>query len=105
MSNENFERKAEFILEQQARLEVKLGQLDDLVARFAQATADRFHLTERTLRDHHEKFAALVSAQIQTEENLNKLEESQNKTDEQLRNLIAVVDRYFSNGRNGEQKR
>jgi len=41
-----------------------------------------------------ERIAALINSQIHTEENVKK-------TDEHLRNLIAVVDRYFSEGRNG----
>ncbi len=111
MSDENFDRKVEFIVEQQAQFAAQIGQLEDLVARFAQATADRFHLTERNLSEHNEQISALISAQIQTEENLRKTDESLKKTDEShkqteeaLRNLIAVVDRYFREGRNGEPK-
>jgi len=33
---------------------------------------------------------------------MSALVDSQIRTDESLRNLIAVVDRYFSEGRNGK---
>jgi hypothetical protein len=41
------------------------------------------------------KINALVDAQIRTEENLAR-------TDENLRNFIAIVDRRFREGRNGQ---
>jgi hypothetical protein len=97
MSNEDFEKKAEFILEQQAQFASQIGQLEDVVARLAQATVDRFHITDKRVDEMDERIAALIHSQIQTEENVKK-------TDEHLRNLIAVVDRYFSEGRNGGVK-
>ena len=97
MSNEDFEKKAEFIVEQQAQFASQIGQLEDIVARLAQATMDRFHISDKRFDEIDERMAALINAQIQTEENLKK-------TDEQLRNLIGVVDRYFSEGRNGGLK-
>jgi hypothetical protein len=42
-----------------------------------------------------EKIVVLVDSQI-------KLTEAQSRTDENLRTLVAVVDRYFSEGRNGK---
>lgn len=95
MNDENFEKKMEFILQQQAQLVVnhekaqeRLTQLENLVTRFAQATVDRFEATDKRIDNVDERIAALVNAQMQTEES--------------LRNLIAVVDRYFSEGRNGK---
>jgi flagellar hook-associated protein FlgK len=90
MANEDFEKKMEFIIEQQAQLVVnnqksdeRLARLENLVTRFAQATVER-------INDLDEKFAALVDAQMRTEES--------------LRNLMAVVDHYFSEGRNGKSE-
>jgi hypothetical protein len=40
-SNEEFQKKAEFIVELQAQFASKIGQLEDLVARLAKATLDR----------------------------------------------------------------
>jgi hypothetical protein len=49
----------------------------------------------KRIDDVDERISALVNAQMQTEESIKK-------TEENLRNLIAVVDRYFSEGRNGK---
>jgi ATP-dependent protease HslVU (ClpYQ) peptidase subunit len=97
MSDDDLEKKMEFIVEQQANFSARMGQLEELVARFAKATADRFQLTDKSIEEHDERMSALVNAHIQTEE-------SQKKTEESLRNLIAVVDRYFSAGRNGQSE-
>jgi hypothetical protein len=35
---------------------------------------------------------------------INSLVDSQTHTDENLRNLVAVVDRYFSENHNGDRK-
>jgi hypothetical protein len=48
------------------------------------------------------KINALVDSQIRTEVNLARTDENLARTDENLRNLIVVVDRYFSEGRNGK---
>lgn len=95
MSTEDFQKKADFIVEQQAQFASKIGQLEDIVARLAKATLDRIESGDKRVEEIDERIVALVNSQIQTEENLKK-------TDEHLRNLIAVVDRYFAEGRNGE---
>jgi hypothetical protein len=97
MSNEEFEKKAEFIVEQQVQFATKIGQLEDIVARLAKATLDRFEVTDKQVGDIDERISALVDSQIRTEENVKK-------TDENLRNLIAAVDRYFSEGSNGKSE-
>lgn len=112
MSNDEFEKKMEFIVDQQAQSAAKIGQLEDILGRLANASLKR-------LEDTDEKIAALVDSQIRlteaqshTDEKIAalvdsqiRLAEAQNRTDESLRNLIIVVDRYFSReGRNGESK-
>lgn len=91
MSNEEFEKKVGFIVGQQAQFAAQIGQLEDLVARLAKATLDRFEASDKKVDDVDERISALVNAQMRTDENVKK-------TDENLRNLIAVVDRYFSGG-------
>jgi hypothetical protein len=104
MNDEEFEKKVEFIVGQQAQFAADMGQLKDavaqlenLVTRLAKGTLDRFEATDKRIDDVDDRIAALVNAQIITEENVKK-------TDEHLRNLIAVVDRYFSEGRNGQSE-
>lgn len=95
MTDEDFQKRAEFIIEQQAQFATQIGQLEDIVVRLAKATLDRFEATDKRVDDVDERISALVNSQIDTEENVKK-------TDENLRNLISVVDRYFSEGRNGK---
>jgi hypothetical protein len=101
MSNEELEKKMEFIVEQQARFTADIQKLqeaqartDQIVNRLATATLNRFEATDKRVDDVDERISALVDSQVRTEENVKK-------TDENLRNLIAVVDRYFSGGHNG----
>ena len=95
MNNEEFERKMSFMVEQQAQFAADIEQMRELqaqtenvVGRLAQATLEGF-------RDVNAKIDSLVDSQI-------RLTEAQTLTDGNLRNLIAVVDRYFSEGRNGK---
>ena len=125
MGNENIEKLMEFMLEQQGRfaskigqLEDILGQLEDIVVRLAKGTLDRVDdiderisalvdsqiRTEGRVDNIDERISALVDSQIRTEESVRKTEENVKKTDENLRSLIGVVDRYLSEGRNGNPK-
>ena len=99
MGNENIEKLMEFMLDQQARfaskigqLEDILGQMEDIVVRLARGTLDRVEATDSRLNDVDKRISALVDSQILTGQNVTK-------TDESLRNLIAVLDRYLSEGR------
>jgi len=101
MSNEEFERKMTFIVEQQAQFAADIQQLresqtktDQVVAQTGEIVARLANVTLEGFKDVNAKINALVDSQIHTDENLRH-------TDENLRNLIAVVDRYFSNGRKG----
>ncbi len=109
MSNEEFERKMGFIVEQQAQFASDIQQLREAQARTEQVVAHSGEIVAQTgeivarlanvtfegFKDVNAKIDALVDSQIRTDENLRR-------TDESLRNLIAVVDRYCSEGRNGE---
>ena len=95
MSNEELERRMAFIVEQQAQFASDIqqlrevqGQTENVVGRLANATLEGF-------KDTNIKIDALVDSQI-------KLTEAQSLTDQTLRNLIAVVDRYFRESRNGK---
>ncbi len=89
----------QFILNQQAQFaanqqkaDERISRLEDVVGRLATATLTRFESTDARIsalsEDVDAKFAALVDSQMKTEVN--------------IRNLTAVVDRYFSEGRNGQ---
>lgn len=93
MSNEELERKIEFIVNQQAQFTSDLARIEDVVGRLANASLSRFEDVDGRISVLVDSQTALVNSQI-------RLSEAQAQTDEKLRNLIAVVDRYFSQ-RNG----
>jgi len=104
MTNEEMQKTMEFILNQQAQItanqqkaDERTARLEDIVGKLAAATLSRFESLEAKLAEMSENFdrkiAALVDAQIRTEESIKK-------TDEAVKNLTAVVDRYFRE-RNG----
>jgi ABC-type transporter Mla subunit MlaD len=104
MSNEDIEKRMEFIVEQLADLTVKQQQTDSVVNRLANASLDRIERIERVL-------GALAEAQVKTEEHVSTLTEAQmrtdkklTETDERLNSLITVVERYISEGRNGKDQ-
>jgi hypothetical protein len=101
MNNEDLQRKMAFIVEQQAQFTSDIQQLQESQARTDQVVAQTGEIVARLasatlegFKDVNAKIDALVDSQIRTDENVAR-------TDETLRNLIAVVDRYFTEGRDG----
>jgi len=101
MTNEEFEKRMVFSLGQQAQFSAYLQQLceaqartdgvvaqtGDIVARLANGTLEGF-------KDVNAKINALVDSQIRTDETIKALTDN-------LQNLTTIVDRYFTEGRNG----
>jgi hypothetical protein len=101
MNNGDLQGKMAFIVEQQAqfasdiqRLEESQARTDQVVAQTGEIVARLANVTLEGFKDVNAKIDALVNSQIRTDENVSR-------TDEALRNLIALVDRYFTEGRNG----
>ena len=106
MNNQEIERKMNFIVEQQAQFASDIQQLhgsqtrtDQVVSRTAEVVAEMGGVVTRLavvthagFNEINAKINALVDAQIRTEEHLTR-------TNQNLNNLVAVVDRYLS-GRN-----
>lgn len=104
MSDEEMERKIEFIVDQQSHFAVNMDLLGE---RFNQ-------LTERVdqIAEHVDE---LAQAQIRTEQTVEQLARVQNhvltvvgfigdtqvRTDERLNSLMSVVERFISEGQNG----
>jgi len=136
VSNEEFEKRMEFLVEHQAQFTVDIQQLreaqsrtegvvvqtGEIVARLATVTLEGFKdvnakinaLIDAQIKTDEkvnaladsqtqtdEKINLLVDSQIKTDERFNALADSQMRTGEDLRNLIAVVDRHLSEGWNG----
>jgi chromosome segregation ATPase len=92
MTNEQFERRMEFIVQQQAQFAVDIQQLQD-----AQAELTKKHngLTD-ALTTVVGMVGKLATAQERTDEQLSELANKQAETDDRLNALIGVVERYFS---------
>jgi hypothetical protein len=102
MTYEEMQKTMQFIVEQQAQFTVDIqqlkesqaktdgtiSQLTEVVARLAAATMEGF-------KNVNAKIDALVDAQIRNEESIKE-------TSEAVKNLTAVVDRYFRE-RNGQK--
>ena len=102
MNNEEFDRKMAFIVEQQAQfasdiqlLQESQGQLQEVVGQMGEVVTRLANVTHVGFTEVNAKINALVDAQIRTEESLTR-------TDGNLRDFIAVVDRRFSEGKNGQ---
>ena len=120
MSNEEFERRMEFIIEQQAQFasdmqqlreaqahtEQVLSQTGEVVAQTVEVvarTSDVVSQTVEAMAQSSDVVLRLAQGTFERFEDvdakINVLVDSQIRTDENLQSLIAVVDRYFSGGR------
>src|SRR5215204_3058063 len=93
MSNEEWAKKAEFILNQQARFSADIERLKGVVANLATFTFSKFEeieaKTAEKFGDVDAKIAALVDSQIKTEGIARE-------NTENIGNLTAAVKRYFA---------
>ena len=104
MSNEETERQMAFIIGQQAQFASDIQQLREVQAQTEQVVARLANVTLEGFKDVNAKIDALVDSQIRLNEAQSRTDQNLARTDESLRSLIAVVDRYFSEGRNGRGK-
>lgn len=126
MTNEERDKTIEFILDQQARVSVRLEQvgekLDSLTEQVSTLTADVTALNEvtQTHSQTMERVAVIVAqlaeaqlltnrSQALTNERLQALAEAQLRTqqsfiatDERLNSFIRVVEKYITENRHGQ---
>lgn len=125
-NNEYFERKMNFILEQQVQFAADMQRLEESQARTDQVVAEMgeavtravsqvgevvtrlANVTHAGFTDVNAKIDALVDAQIRSEERLTRNEEKSIRTDEKIaraeesiQRLSDTVDRYIRERRNG----
>src|SRR5258708_20065510 len=101
MNNEEFERRVAFIIDRQAEFADDIQQMRELQAQTENVVGRLAHATLEGFKDVNAKIDSLVDSQIRLTASQAHTDESLTRTDENLRNLITVVDRYFSDGRNG----
>ena len=110
MTNEEMQKAIGFIINHQAQFAADVQKIQEAQAQTEQLLNRLATVTVKGFEDTNTKINALVDAQIRTEEKINNLTDkinsladAQMKTEESIRNLNSVVDRYFSEGRNGKQ--
>jgi len=113
MNNDEMQRNMEFIVRQQAQFAVDIQQLkeaqvhaDARMTRLEGAVVTIVDLVGQLARSQEKtatQIAELVEAQKRTDEALARTNQALAETDERLNSLIVVVERYFSNGRKGDQ--
>jgi 3-phenylpropionate/cinnamic acid dioxygenase small subunit len=84
MTNEELEKTIQFILEQQAQFAVNQQQLNERVTRL------------------ETNMAEMARAQTHMNEVLAVMADTHRHTEEKLEAFIGVLERYISNGKNGE---
>ncbi|HEX8147768.1 MAG TPA: hypothetical protein VF591_11350 [Pyrinomonadaceae bacterium] len=90
---ENVQRLGENV----ERLVGVIERVADTVAQLAQVTAERFEAVEKHGDETDRKIAALVDAQIRTEEESLKLKET-------MRTLASTVERHLADGHGGRAR-
>jgi hypothetical protein len=114
MSNEELNKKMEFIVEHQAKFAAEIEIMREVQAQDATLLRDLSNavitvvglvgnLTEGQARTD-DRIIALAEAQTRTDENIKLLIKAQAGTDERLNIFINVVERYFS-GNGGAENR
>jgi ribosomal protein L16/L10AE len=96
MSNEEWDRKIEFLLNQQAEFDIDMRRLEAAQA----ASERRLDRTAEVLSS----YATILFENFKiTDARIRELTESQKLTDEELRKFIAKVDRLTGEDQNGLQ--
>jgi len=122
MSNEEFDRRMEFFLNQQAQFDADIQQMKDLQQRTGERldqTAERLDQTAEKLdrtadglaelttltREGFaltlENFAAIAENSKNTDVKINALVDSQMRTEDKLKNIDAKLDRHLKEDHNG----
>ena len=123
MSNEEFERKMEFILNAQAQFSVDLQHLAEVQRRSEEKwarTEEKWARTEEGIRSllsiaeiHEREIEALKEMQerqiaeanrrsAETDRKMSETDRKMSETDERLNALINMVEKYLADRRNGK---
>ena len=102
MTNEEMQRKMEFIVEHQAQFAVNIQKLEEMHSRAAERTGELegaivtiVNLVGK-LAEGQER---LAEGEARADARLAELADSQKRTDERLNAFIVLVERYITNGR------
>ena len=103
MSEQEMNRKMEFIIEQQAQFTVDIQLLRESLAEETKARQEQFNKQSESIAGLISIMGYLAEAQRSMEANIKALQEQSRETGERLNIFINVVERYISEGRNGRK--
>jgi ABC-type transporter Mla subunit MlaD len=96
--------KVDKLADAQMKYEDRTGRLEEsflILVQLAQSTDERLDDVGRKMSDVSDKMNEVSDKMSEVGDKLNVLTDAQIHTDANIKNLVAVVDRYFSEGRNG----
>lgn len=95
MSNEEMNRKMEFIVEQQAQFVADIGEMREVQAQDAKLLKEQMNVLQELYHNLSDAVITVVGL-------VGRLTQAQSRTDERLSVFINVVERYIS-GNGGSQ--
>ena len=101
MTDEEFEKKRDFILEQQSQFSVDIQQLRETQTQTGEIVTRLAHVTLVGFKEVNAKINALVDSQIRTEE---KFQESQQRTDQKFQELAESQQRLAESQMRTDEK-
>ncbi len=112
MSEEEMQRKMEFIVNQQAQFAADIQQLQESHSRLTDAMTTVVGLVgkiaeaqDRMAQEQERMAKEMAESQKRTDEKFAELATAQAETDERLNIFINVVERYINERRNGQNGR
>jgi hypothetical protein len=105
MTEDELQKRMEFIIEQQAQLVVNQENAEERVTRLENAMSELAESQTHMIRvqEHmNEVVAVMADSQTRTDARLDTLIDVQIRTDERLDTFISVLERYISEDRNGK---
>ena|SRR5438132_12331534 len=102
MNDKQFERRMEFIVEQQAQFAADIQQLKETQETEAKLWREKYDNLTDALTTVVGIVGRLAEAQERTDEQLSELTNKQAETDDRLNIFITVVERFI--GRNGHRR-
>jgi hypothetical protein len=100
MTDEELQKKIEFIIEQQAQLVVNQENAEGRITRLENAQIQ----TEIRMGELAESQTRMSRSQEHMNEVVAVMAEAQTRTDERLDTFIGVLERFISEGRNGKSE-
>jgi len=102
MSNEEMNKKIEFIVEQQAKFAADIEVAREVQAadarRLSNGLLSLMDIVGNLTRAHIETDQSINRLTAETDESIKRLTEAGTRTDARLNILISVVDRHIGNG-------